>query len=109
MPPRHRIKFLLGSSVCAVRCHKSSALVTNCFSRDSPDDSRTVLDIRDFRGILQGSREVRTAIVISGSPDDGRGADLAIFAGIGTHSSHRLLLSAWAPGVSRRRWWWLLP
>ena len=67
---------------------------TSALDRDSPDDSRTVLDIRDFRGLLQGRREVRTAIVISGSPDDGRGADLAIFAGIWTHSSHRLLLSA---------------
>src|ERR1019366_9950334 len=57
--------------------------------RDSPDDSRTGLDIRDFRGLLQGRREVRRATVISGSAIGGREADLAIFAGIWTHFSHR--------------------
>jgi hypothetical protein len=32
--------------------------------------------------------------VTPGVPNDGRGADLAIFTGIGAHSSHRLLLNA---------------
>src|SRR5665647_2729539 len=51
-------------------------------NRDSPDDSRTGLDILDFPGSLQGKSAIRTATATSGSPDGGRGADLAIFAGI---------------------------
>jgi len=47
-----------------------------------------------FSGLLQDWREVWMATSSSGSPDDGRGADLAIFTGIWTHSSCRLLLNA---------------
>jgi hypothetical protein len=60
-------------------------------SRDSPDDSRSGVNIHVFPAFLQDSREVRTATSASGSPNGGRGADLAIFPGIWVHSSHRLL------------------
>jgi len=36
----------------------------------------------------------------SGSPNAGRGADLAIFTGIWTHSSCRLRLNAWQSNAS---------
>src|ERR1019366_8772535 len=65
----------------------------NPLNRDSPDDPGTGLDIRAFPAFPQDSREVRTATGASGSPDGGRGADLAIFAGIWTHSSHQSLLN----------------
>src|ERR1035441_364006 len=55
-------------------------------NRDSPDDPGTGLDIRGFPGSLRGRSAIRTATVTSGSPDGGRGADLAFFAGIWTHS-----------------------
>src|ERR1700681_2176572 len=55
-------------------------------SRDSPDDSRTDVNTRVFPAFPQDRSEVRTATVNSGSPNGGRGADLAIFAGIWTHS-----------------------
>ena len=60
----------------------------NVINRDSPDDSRTGVSISVFPTFQQDRSAVRTATVTSGSPDDGRGADLAIFAGIWTHSSH---------------------
>ena len=49
MPRRHRIKFLLWSSVCAVRCYKSSALVTNCFRFDESPGGRTGCNPRMYR------------------------------------------------------------
>jgi hypothetical protein len=49
MPPRHRIKFLLGSSVCAVCCHKSSALITNCFRFNESTGGRTGYNPRMYR------------------------------------------------------------
>jgi len=49
MPRRHRIKLLLGSSVCAVRCYKSSALVTNCFRFDESPGGRTGCNTRMYR------------------------------------------------------------
>jgi hypothetical protein len=51
-------------------------------NRDSPDGSRTGVNIRVFPAFLEDRSEVRTATVNSGSPNGGRGADLAIFAGI---------------------------
>jgi hypothetical protein len=62
--------------------------------RDSPDDPGTGLDIRGFPDSLQGRSAIRTATVTSDGPNGGRWADLAIFAGIWTHSSHRQLLNA---------------
>src|SRR5665811_765828 len=59
--------------------------------RDSPDDSRIGADIRGFPAFRQDRSEFRTATVTSDGPNGGRGADLAIFAGIWTHSSHRQL------------------
>jgi len=64
------------------------------FNRDSPDDSRTGVNIGAFPAFLQDRRKVRTAIDTSRNRNGGRGADLLIFAGIRTHSSRRLLLSA---------------
>ena len=58
------------------------------------DDSQTGVNIRVFPALLQDRREVPTATGTSGSPNGGRGADLAIFPGIWTHSSRRLLLNA---------------
>src|SRR5450756_664293 len=63
-----------------------SHLLGNRIIRDSPDDSRTAVNTRGFPGSLQGRSAIRTATVTSGSPDGGRGADLAFFAGIWTHS-----------------------
>jgi len=57
-------------------------------SRDSPDGSRTVINTRVFPASPQDRSEVRIATVTSGSPGVSRWADLAIFAGIWTHSSH---------------------
>src|SRR5262249_10656675 len=45
----------------------------------------------------------------SDSPNDGRGADLAIFTGIWTHSSCRLRLNAWQSNASCWRGRWLRP
>ena len=63
-------------------------------NRDSPDGPRTGVNTRVFPAFRQDRSEVRTATVNSGSPNGGRGADLAIFAGIWTHSSHLSLLNA---------------
>src|SRR6478609_10128309 len=63
-------------------------------SRDSPDESPTGINVRVFPALLQDRREVLTATSTSGSPNDGRGVDLAIFTGIWTHSYCRLRLSA---------------
>src|SRR5450759_3360091 len=63
-------------------------------NRDSPDDSRIGADVRGFPAFRQDRSEFRTATVTSDGPNGGRGADLAIFAGIWTHSSHRQLLNA---------------
>ena len=68
--------------------------LSGCLNRDSPDASRTGVSIGVFPAFQQDRSAVRTATVTSGSPDDGRGADLAIFAGIWTHSSRRLPLNA---------------
>jgi hypothetical protein len=67
---------------------------TPSLNRDSPDDSRSGVNIRVFPAFLQDSREVRTATSASGSPNGGRGADLVIFPGIWAHSSGRLLVNA---------------
>ena len=67
------------------------------------------MDTRVLRGFQQDRSAVRAATVNSGSPNGGRRADLTIFAGIWTHSSHRQLLNTGPSGVSRRRWWRLWP
>ena len=66
-------------------------MVSLALDRDSPDESQTGVNIRAFPAFPQDSREVRTATGASGSPNGGRGADLAIFPGIWTHSSRRAL------------------
>ena len=63
------------------------------------------MNIRAFLAVLQDRSEGWTATVTLGSTNEGRGVDLAIFAGIWDE----LLLSG-APecatiGVSRGRWW----
>src|SRR6476659_9442855 len=78
------------SAICIGTKRKSD----NYFDRDSPDDSRTGVNIGAFPAFLQDRRKVRTAIDTSRNRNGGRGADLLIFAGIRTHSSRRLLLSA---------------
>ena len=57
----------------------------NVTPRDSPDDNRSAMNIR---------RELRTATDTSGIQNGGRVANLAMFAGIWTHSSRRLLVNA---------------
>jgi hypothetical protein len=47
---------------------------------------------------------VQTAAGTSGSLNGGRGADLAVFLGIRTHSSGWVLLKASSASVSRWRW-----
>src|SRR5664280_1320924 len=66
-------------------------MVSLALDRDSPDESQTGVNIRAFPAFPQDSREVRTATGASGSPNGGRGADLAIFPDIWTHSSRRAL------------------
>jgi hypothetical protein len=46
-------------------------------SPDFPDDSRSGVNVGAFPAFRQDSREVRTATRTSGSPNGGRGADLA--------------------------------
>jgi hypothetical protein len=60
-------------------------IVTPC-NRDSPDGSRSDVNVRAFPAFLQGRSEVRTTTVTLGRTNDGRGVDLIIFAGIWTHS-----------------------
>jgi hypothetical protein len=55
---------------------------------------RTAVNTRVFLAFLQDRSEVRTDSVTSGSPNCGRGADGAVFAGIWMHSPRRLLLNA---------------
>jgi hypothetical protein len=62
--------------------------------RDSPDDSRSCVHFCDFPAFSQERVAARTSAVIPDSPNGGSGADLAVFPGIWTHSSYRLLLSA---------------
>jgi hypothetical protein len=62
-------------------------------NRDSPDDRRAGVHIGAFPAFQQDRREVWTATGTSGRPNDGRASNLAIFAGIWTHGSRRLLLN----------------
>ena len=52
------------------------------FTRHSPDDSETSAESSDFAASLEARREMWLATSSSGSPNDGRAADLAIFTGI---------------------------
>src|SRR5215831_1220414 len=63
-------------------------------NRHSPDDSETSVESSDFAASLKARREMWLATSSSGSPNDGRGVDLAIFTGIWTHSSCRLRSNA---------------
>ena len=56
--------------------------------RNSPDDSQTGGDFYEYPVFCQGGFAARTTAATTGSPDGGRGSDLAIFPGIWTHSSH---------------------
>jgi hypothetical protein len=58
------------------------------------------MNIRAFPAFLQDRRGVQTTSSASGSPNVGRGADLAIFPGIWAHASHRLSLERMAIGKS---------
>jgi hypothetical protein len=60
-------------------------------SRDSPDDSQTNANIRAFPARLTRGVDGYQQL---GRPNDGRAVDLAIFTGIWTHSSCRLLFRA---------------
>jgi hypothetical protein len=64
------------------------------FNRDSPDEPRFRLNFALFPSLSQDRWAARTIAVIPGAPNGGQGADLAIFAGIWTHSSRRLPLNA---------------
>jgi hypothetical protein len=68
--------------------------VWKAFNRDSPtDDPRAGVHIGAFPAFQQDRCEVWTATSTSGSPNGGRASNLAIFAGIWTHGSRRLLLN----------------
>jgi hypothetical protein len=62
-------------------------------NRDFPDDPRAGVHIGAFPAFQQDRCEVWTATSTSGSPNGGRASNLAIFAGIWTHGSRRLLLN----------------
>jgi len=62
------------------------------FIRHSPDDSDASVDSSDFAASLEARREMWMATSSSGSPNDGRGVDLAIFAGIWTYNTWRATL-----------------
>ena len=49
------------------------------FTRHSPDDARTGVNSSDFLASQAARRELRAAIRTTGSPNGGRGVDLAIF------------------------------
>src|SRR5215813_480589 len=78
-------------------------------NRHSPDDAETSVESSDFAASLEARREIWLATSSSGSPNDGRGVDLAIFTGIWTHSSCRLRLNACPSNASCWRGWWLRP
>src|SRR5437870_4934868 len=82
--PMRRVGTLLRSAPCVI-C---------ALDRQSPDDSETGVESSDFAASLEARREMWLATSRSGSPNDGRGVDLAIFTGIWTHSSCRLRLNA---------------
>jgi hypothetical protein len=63
-------------------------------NRDSPYEPRTGANFCAFPAFRQDRLAARMTAVTPGVPNGGRGADLAIFTGIGAHSSHRLLLNA---------------
>ena len=50
--------------------------------RDSPDDSQTGGDFYEYPVFCQGGFAARTTAATTGSPDGGRGSDLAIFPGM---------------------------
>jgi hypothetical protein len=52
------------------------------------------VDSSDFAASLEARREMWMATSSSGSTNDGRGVDLAVFGGIWTYSSRRVLLNA---------------
>src|SRR5450759_4302845 len=92
--PRISIKSLELNALHTSQIQDMVHLNGNRSNRDSPDDSRIGADVRGFPAFRQDRSEFRTATVTSDGPNGGRGADLAIFAGIWTHSSHRQLLNA---------------
>ena len=72
----------------------ASPLVGKDCNRDSPDNSRNWHEYSRFSGLAARLTRGWMATSSSGSPNDGRGADLAIFTGIWTHSFCRLRLNA---------------
>lgn len=66
----------------------------SALNRDSPYEPRTGANFCAFPAFRQDRLAARMTAVTAGVPNGGRGADLAIFTGIGAHSSHRLLLNA---------------
>ncbi len=69
-------------------------MLRNFCNRDSPYGSRSDVNIRVFVTFLQDRSEVWSTTDSLGSVNDRRGLDLAIFAGIWTHSSRRLFVNA---------------
>ena len=63
-------------------------------SRDSPDELRTTTNFCVFPALGQAGLAAWPAVVTVDAPNGGRGADLAIFANIWTHSSLRSPLNA---------------
>src|SRR5258708_4868833 len=63
-------------------------------NRDSPDEPRTVANIRAIPAFRQDRQAARAAAVTLGRPNGCRAAGPATFRDILTHSSRRLLLNA---------------
>ena len=84
----HRTHENAQNAACAATTISHDRL-PKALDRDSPDDSRTGGEYWRFTALPQDRREVPTLTGRSGSPNGGRAADLAIFAGIWTHSSRR--------------------
>src|SRR5262249_13746939 len=73
----------------AHRMSKTQSQSARRLNRHSPDDSEISVESSDFAASLEARREMWLATSSSGSPNDGRGSDLAIFPGIWTHSFYR--------------------
>src|SRR5262249_14033673 len=85
-PPPSRAELATLGSAGSPYARTRKETLTN---RHSPDDSETSVESSDFAASLEARREMWLATSSSGSPNDGRGSDLAIFPGIWTHSFYR--------------------
>ena len=90
----HVVGEVKASEAKTVRDWIKSQHMQDVFNRDSPDDCRSAMNIRVFRPYYKTDASSGRLPTTSGIQNGGRVANLAIFAGIWTHSSRRLLVNA---------------